>query len=250
MNDKPANKHPFSEVCGEVEVSALRLEDLYKRPVSDAVSPAEGILIMTSKIIEMTRVLSRCLSDAREPEMEVCRTLAAEIHQHEKVLTARLVSAEVSADTLRNIIRFPSRLERIGDMLESVLNCCRIKERDSVRFDQRAYHDLDAVFEMLLGILYTMRDALVTPETAILTHIASRTSELDRTLHDFRADHWERLAAGICPPGYSSLYLDIFDSIRSVNEYVGKMSLTLAGMVTGSANYAGTGTGEASEPRV
>ncbi|MBI5572307.1 MAG: hypothetical protein HY914_20355 [Desulfomonile tiedjei] len=250
MNNERANKHPFSTVGDEVDISTLRLEDLYKRPVSDAVSPAEGILIMTSKIIEMTRMLSKCLSDAREPEMEVCRALAAEIHRHEKVLTPRLVSAGFAAETLRNVIRFPSRLERIGDMLESVLNCCSIKARDSVRFDQRAYSELDEVFEKLLGILYTTRDALVTPDAAILTHIAARTRELDGTLHDFRSAHWERLAAGICPPESSSLYLDIFDSIRSVNEYLEKMSLTLLGMVTGSADPAGTGTGNASEPRV
>jgi Na+/phosphate symporter len=72
-----------------------------------------------------------------------------------------------------------------------------------------------------------LRDAFITPNKFLLDHILSEVKTMGQMLQDFRLAHWDRLAAGFCSPRASSMYLDILDSSRSINEYIEKMCLTL-----------------------
>jgi hypothetical protein len=44
---------------------------------------------------------------------------------------------------------------------------------------------------------------------------------------EFKLAHWERIEAGFCAVEASSVYRDILDSVKSVNEYLVKMTETL-----------------------
>lgn len=227
MKHKEVFFNPFRMLSPRLHAEAMRMEELYEKPVSESVSLEEGLLIMISKIIEMTRVLSKCVVTGAAHQMERCEELAREVHEQEKILTRGLVTSDVEKDLLKGVIRFPYRLERIGDMLESVLKCCQIKAVRSIPFSDKAYGELEQIFAALLEMMINMRDALRTPNKVLLDTILSEGRNLSELLEEFKLAHWERLEAGFCAPEASSVYRDILDSIKWTNEYLERMCITL-----------------------
>jgi Na+/phosphate symporter len=206
---------------------ALKIEKLGERPVSESVSLEEGLLIMISKLIEMCGLLSKAVFTGDAGQMDACEALANEVHEQEKLLTKDLVGSGIESDLLTGVIRFPYRLERIGDMFESILNCCRIKARNGVPFSDKAYAELDELFSILLEMMHNLRDAFQTPNKEILEAIVSSGFRLSELFEEFKLAHWRRLESGFCAAEASSMYRDILDSAKSASEYLVKMAQTL-----------------------
>lgn len=208
-----------------MDSEAAKLQDLHKMPVSESVSPEEGLLIMMSKLIEMSKILSRAVVNAESEQIAACEALAQDVHKQEEMVTKDLVasSASIGHNLFRIIVRFPGRLERIGDMFQSILTCCRIKQRDGIPFSDKVYGDLAQIFTLLVEILTNVRDSLIVRNKALLDLIVAHRKQLAQLLLDARFAHWDRLEAGFCAPSASSIYLDILDSLTAANEYVAKM---------------------------
>ncbi len=222
MKDQRIVVNPFRIISPKLDSEALRLEELHEKPFSESVALQEGLLIMVSKIIEMTRLLSKALVSGSLAQMEACERLAKDVHEQEKVLTRNLLSAGVKTQ-LSDVIRFPYRLERVGDLLENILKCCRIKSRDGVPLGDAAHAELDRIFPILIEMLVNLRDAFLTTNRFLVDHIVNDGKKLSQALQDARLAHWERLERGFTAPQASSLYLDILDSVTGINEYIGKM---------------------------
>ncbi len=222
MKDQRIVVNPFRIISPKLDSEAIRLEGLHEKPFSESVALQEGLLIMISKIIEMTRLLSKSIVSGSRAQMETCEHLAKEVHDQEKVLTRNLLSSGLKT-RLSDVIRFPYRLERVGDLLENILKCCRIKARDGVPLGDAALAELDQIFTILVQMLTNLRDAFLTTNRFLLEHILDDGKKLSQALQDARLAHWERLERGFTAPQSSSLYLDILDSVTGVNEYVAKM---------------------------
>jgi Na+/phosphate symporter len=80
---------------------------------------------------------------------------------------------------------------------------------------------------MLLDMMNNLRDAFRTPNKLLLESIISQGRQLTEMLEDSRLAHWERMEAGFCSPRASSVFLEVLDSMKLMNEYVQKMCNTL-----------------------
>jgi len=234
MKEKAIFVNPFRMLSPKLDQEALKLETLHEQPVSPAVTLEEGLLIMISKLIEMTRLLSKGLVSGSEPLMSRCQELAQEIDRQEKLLTTELVSSKMRGDLLKGLIRFPYRLERIGDMLESILRCCRLKTVDGIGFSDKAHEELDQLFSVLTDMMVNLRDAFGTPNRVILEYVVNEGRKLSVLVEDAKMAHWERLEHGFCAVEASSMYRDILDSIKASGEYLMLMSSTLLEMASSS----------------
>jgi Na+/phosphate symporter len=136
------------------------------------------------------------------------------------------------------VILFPGRLERIGDLMENVLNCSRIKSRDGIVFSDKAIEELTQTFKMLTGILRKLRDTILNPSSEILNELLAEEKRLAQMNLDFALAHEERLLAGACAPKASSLYLDILDSVRSACRHLIAMTESLLNIVSADGNAA------------
>ncbi|MEW6112017.1 MAG: hypothetical protein AB1664_07795 [Thermodesulfobacteriota bacterium] len=227
MKEKGIFANPFRMMSPRLDTEVTRLEDYYKKPYAESVSLEEGLLIMISKEIELTRILSKCVVTCPEAQAQQCQALAEEVRRQEKVLTKDLVSSKVRGELLKGVIRFPYRLERIGDLLEGILRCCRTKTRDHIPFSEKAHAELDQLFAVLLDMMANLRDAFRTPNKILLEHILSQGDKLRQMVEDFKITHWDRLEGGYCAVEASPVYRDILDSFRLINEYLEKMAKTL-----------------------
>jgi Na+/phosphate symporter len=226
--------NPLQLMGIELPPHGLRIEDLYGKPVPESLSFEDGLPLMAAKILEMTRLLSRCLFSGSKAQMKASEGLAREIHQLEKVTTRSLLSREIPQDMIKGLVRLPFRLERIGHMLEHILHCCRTRACEGIPITANACTELEQLFSVLLDMMVHLRDGLVSPDLEPLERVLSRSKELGRLLRDYRSSHWARLAGGLCTPEGSSLYLDLLDSMKSINEYLEKIAVTFIDLGTAS----------------
>jgi Na+/phosphate symporter len=224
MKEKGVFFNPFRMLSPKLEKEAVKLEKLHEEQVSESASLEEGVLIVISKLIEMTRLLGKSLVTDSVEQMDVCDKLAGEVHRQEKILTKGMGSFRAEADVYKSVIRFPYRLERVGDLLESVLRCARAKQRDGVHFSEKAQGEVTQLFTALAELMINLRDGVRTPNKLLLEAIIAQGNKIGLMAEEFKVAHWERLEAGFCSVDASSLYRDILDSVKWANEYLGKIA--------------------------
>jgi Na+/phosphate symporter len=216
-------------VSRKLDKEVRNLEDLYNMPVSEADAPEEHLVLMISKVIHMTEKLSTCINTNDGSIIESCQRLAEEIRRHERLATAGLVeqASFMGKHMFKIVVRFPSRMERIAIMLGNILDCCRIKTSEGIHFSHKAQEEISVIFEVALDMLKKLRDTLVIHNKFLLGQIKFDRHRLEHLVEDARLANWERMEAGICPPPSASVYVEILDCFRNVNEYVAKMSESL-----------------------
>lgn len=205
----------------------------YNGTAPDDLSVEDGLLAMIGGVEDMTRLLPGCMVSCNSSQMDACEEVAQEVRRQAKSLTRKMVASIMAGESPRSLVRFPLRLERIADELDSVLTCCRIKARDRIEFSLKAHSEMDQVFAIILDTLINFADVISAPNSLILRHILSQGDKVSKRLQEARLGHWFRLENGECTPESGSLFLDVLDSLKSSNEYIHKMAADLLA-VTGA----------------
>lgn len=233
MKDKRVFFNPIRMLSPKLDSEAIKIEELYQSPVSESLTLEEGLLVMLSKIIEMSRLANVSFSRSSLEEVDAAVSLGGEIHQLEKLLTEKLAcSITDPPDMCRAIILFPGHLERIGDHLESILNCCRIRCQSAVPFVDKAITEIGEMFDLLIEIITNFRDAFIRPNRVLLENVMQETVKLDQFCQDLQLSHVERLLSGSTAPRASSLYLDILESTQSINRHLRDMAGKILALMT------------------
>lgn len=229
MKDQRYVWNPFRMISPKLDTELVRMEELHEMPVSGSLGPEQDLLVMISKIIEITRILSNCFAGDDTERLKVCERLAAEVHQHEKLATTGLVDASsvIGQNVFRIVVRFPSRMERIGIMFGNILKCAEIKSKEGIPFSDKAQAELSEIIALVRDMLCNLRDALLLQNKVLVEHIKLQGQNLTTMVEEARFAHWDRIEAGFCAPAASSLYLEILDSIKYINEYIQKMQESL-----------------------
>lgn len=229
MKDHRYVWNPFRILSPKLDLELGKIEELYQMPVSTSHTPEEALIIMVSKLIEMMKILSNWFETEGLERLEACDRLAGEVREYERLATAGIVdsSAGIGQNVFRLVVRFPSRMERIGTMCTNILNSCRIKSKEGIPFSDKALSELKGLFSGAREMLVNLRDALVVPNNVLLDHIKQETDTIVQLVEDARLRHWNRLEAGFCAPAASPIYLEILDSFKFISEYVRKMGDSL-----------------------
>jgi Na+/phosphate symporter len=232
MKDKQVFFNPLRMLSPKLDSETIKIEELYQSPVSDALTLEEGMLIMLSKLIEMTRLIKISFVGVSEEKISAAGVLGDEVHRLEKILTEELAcSLTEPPEICRAVILFPAHLERIGDYLESILNCCKIRCRDAIPFTEKAVTEIDAMFGSLLDNMKNFRDAFIRPNRVLLEYVTSECKKLDQKCQDLQLLHVEDLLNGSTAPRSSSLYLDILESSQSLNRHLESMASSMLTLV-------------------
>jgi Na+/phosphate symporter len=150
------------------------------------------------------------------------------IHEEEKNLTNAIVCRPTTtADVLKAVVLFPGKLERSGDLLESVVNCAKIKARDGILFSDKALAEVERLFGALSSVIENFRDLLSTLNPTLLGIVTKGCNDVIQMTLDFAVSHEDRLIEGLCSPKASSLYLDVLDSVRGVSRRILEMNESL-----------------------
>jgi Na+/phosphate symporter len=229
MKDSQIFFNPFRIISPKLNAEASRLTEIFEMPPPDVTCLEEGLLVMISKIIEMNRLLRKCLIIFDQAKADKCESLGRQIHNEEKTLTGDIVcSPTTTGAILKTLVLFPGRLERVGDFLESILNVARLKARDGIPFSDKANAELTELFDTMNDMLKNFRDLIATRNKDLLTHVEAQQEKIAQMTVDFGLAHEDRLISGLCVPVASSLYLDILDSVKSADENLNALTKSLA----------------------
>ena len=240
MKDSHIFFNPFRIISPKLNAEASRLSEIFETPPPDVTCLEEGLLVMISKLIEMNRLLRKCLIIFDQDKAERCERLGLQIHNEEKTLTGDIVcSPATTGAILKTLVLFPGRLERVGDFLESILNVARIKARDGIAFSDKANEELTELFDLMNDMLKNFRDLIATRNKDLLTHVEAQQGKIAQMTVDFGLAHEDRLISGLCVPVASSLYLDILDSVKSANENINALTKSLARLAESGQVTAG-----------
>lgn len=233
MRQKEVFFNPFRLISPKLDAEASRLEQMFEAPPEEVTCLEEGLLIMTAKLVELTGLIHKALIMPKPEKLEDCERLAREIHDEEKGLTGDLVCnpRETTGDVLKVVVLFPGRLERVGDLLESIVNVIRIKTQSGVPFSDKAMIELNQLFDLFSEMLTNFRDAILTRNRTLLEKIVQQGRRVAEMAIEFSLSHEDRLIEGICSPKASSLFLDILDSVKSGATHVREMSEALLKIV-------------------
>ncbi len=219
MKDKHVFFNPFRLISPKLDREASRLEELYESPPAEMTCLEEGLLVMLTRLMDMTTLAYKSLIIADPEKMKKCDALGQEIHVEEKQLTGALVcSPSTTGEVLKALVLFPGHLERVGDYVESIINCARVKARDGIPFSDKAHAELTELFGLLSDILKSIREILASSNWELLQPVREKQRRLAQMTLDFALAHEDRLLEGLCSPKASSLYLDILDSVKGANE--------------------------------
>jgi Na+/phosphate symporter len=205
----------------------FEVETVHRKPVYNTVALEEGLMPILSKLIEMTRLLEQCFSDSGGADPETCSRLAEEVREQSRILTKALVSMQVGERVMDSLIRLPIRFERVGHMLENLLDCYLTKRRTEITFTDKARREQEQMFAVLLDIVTNFRDTLQNPSREGLLAVLFQGKRLEEMVQQFARSHWERVKSGACLAEASSMWCEILDSAKWANEYLMEGASTL-----------------------
>ena len=228
MKEKQVFFNPFRIISPKLDAEASRLAEIYESPPAEVTCLEEGFLIMIGKLSEMAGLIYKSLILPDPAKIEKSERLAREVHQEEAGLTGDLVCSPATAgEILKTVVLFPGRLERAGDLLESIINVVKIKAREGTPFSDKALAELEQLFDLLTKILTNFGDLVMTRNRTLADDLLAEQSRLGQMTVDFALAHEDRLIGGVCSPKASSLYLDILDSVKNVNGHLKAMTESL-----------------------
>jgi len=221
MNENVHFIEPYHLISPKFDADYCRLHDLLGAQSMDIKTLEQGLWFMCSKLIDLSNILYKSFVLPDEKKFSEGKTLVEEIHDKETSLTAHLVHLPVtSPETLKVLILVPGRLERVGSLLESILNVSMLKARYGTLVTDSAMSELQQLFGVFTEMLATLRDAVTTCDKQLLDHMVALNAQLAQMILDFADAHEVRLMKGVCSPRASSLYLDILDSMRNANRHI------------------------------
>jgi Na+/phosphate symporter len=232
MKEKHIFFNPFRIISPKLDAEASRLHEIFETPPPEVTCLEEGLLIMLNKLRESADLVHKALIIPDPQKLARSDTLDKEVHEEEKALTGSIVCyPHTTGPILRAVVLFPGKLERIGDFLESIANCARIRARDGLPFSDKAFAELTQLFNLFTEILKDFSDAILDPRRDLLENILTKEKALAQMTVDFALAHEERLIDGLCVPKASSIYLDILDSVKNSGEHLRSMAESLLSII-------------------
>jgi Na+/phosphate symporter len=225
VKDKRIFFNPVRMISPRLDSEATRLEELHQQPVSESFTFEEGLLVMLSKLIEMVRLIHEAYMTNSANGLKVCRSLAQQVDDQEKLLLSNLTcAASIPPELCKTFVMFPNRLGRVCAYLERILACCEVKCSKGLNFSDMANKEVDQTFKLTQDMMTNFRDTLIAPNGFLLEHVISQAKELDQMCQDWQLAHVERLLHESCAPRSSSVFLDLLESTQSLGRHIKEMA--------------------------
>lgn len=173
-----------------------------------------GFLPICNQAREMLDLIHKGFARHNLDYLKDAGEIGGRIHEDSCKLTELLLEAD--NEGIKSFIPIPGYLERIGDELDSLVNCIRTKIRDGIMFSDRAVNEADALFKGILELLTCVGDCITTRNRVLAEHIDKEGERLGRLASEYATFHEERLISGVCIPKSAPVYLDILDSLRNI----------------------------------
>lgn len=165
---------------------------------------------------ECIYLLQNALIYNSSKSLDECEARIKEMAKNEKTLTPEFVERAKGNPDLRVYVSIPGHLERIGNFIENITRCTRVKIRKGISFSDRAVSEITFLMERLQEVLKNVGDIILARNAIIREYVKESVTEIGRSADGFAITHEERLMYELCTPEASPLFLDILDAIKVI----------------------------------
>lgn len=136
------------------------------------------------------------------------------ISEHQKMMVNDLFSAAID-------------LESIGDHANDISDIAGEAAKVDANFSEKAIEDISVMFEKVVEIVELALKLRETNTYSYIAKIEDLEEEIDELEEVIRADHTERLIAGICDIRLSILFLDTVSHLERISDHALKMAYSV-----------------------
>jgi Na+/phosphate symporter len=230
MHGRSSFNNPLRSLAHERDANDFDAETAHTRTVSNSARVDEGLIVIISKLVEMVKLLTQYFSGSPGSHSQTFSRFAGEVHEQSQILTEALLVLRHDEQSFNRLIRFPFLLERVGKMLENILECSQAITPDDTKYSEKAFREQEQIFVILLDILKNLRDSLQNPSKEALLAVSFQGKRLEKMVQQFAGANGERVRAGECPVKSSARWNEILDSAKSADEYLMEMVENLLDM--------------------
>lgn len=167
-------------------------------------------------ILEIIELIRNGFNQHSFKILEQASEKARFLHKSENSILEKMIGDIKEHPNARFFVAIPPHLERIGDKLESMINCTRIKTSEVIMFSDKAVNELNYLMDTVKNILKCMKDMIITRNGVLIKTTLDEAETFGKIASDYATEHEERLISGTCAPRASSIYLDMLDSLREI----------------------------------
>ncbi len=102
-------------------------------------------------------------------------------------------------------------LERMGDEMRYLIERIEIKIVEKLLFSDLGVEQYKEVFNAMLESVNMTNKFLAENDTRLLDQILENGKRIKKLIEEYRVQHLQRLAKGICEPRAANMYFDMLD---------------------------------------
>ncbi len=131
---------------------------------------------------------------------------------------------EIYSNRLNNFFHLINDIERIGDHAENVVELAEYKMEHRLPFSERAFAELDNMFDRVMQTIDEGISSLSTGDLATAVKVLRFEDEVDELENEYRENHIKRLNEGLCSPGSGIVFVDILSNLERIGDHVSNIA--------------------------
>ncbi len=194
----------------------------------------QSISLMARTALEMWQLTHQSFM---EHDLDLFNTILErenKLNDWEKELTQQLI--KIGNDPLfradeRSKIAFYANiigdLELIGDYCKDMLERIHIKIEEKLLFSEDAVKEYNDLYQRTEDALEEVVTALEKDRPSLLKEALKQEAHIDKLVDQYRANHNQRLLAGVCSPFAGNMFLNMLDFTAAVYYHTKKVARNL-----------------------
>lgn len=185
---------------------------------------------MLDEVIAMMKTNNDKHMKVIEQGEEVINELEQEVIKYLIGLSQFSLSQEQS-QKLMALMHAVNDAERIGDLIENIMELAETKINENLPFSEQAMNELDYIYEKVKKICVNAFEALDSDSFIIAYQIIELENEIDDLERDLRAKHILRLNEETCHPSSAVVFVDILSNMERMADHCTNIAYGVLGEI-------------------
>jgi len=156
-------------------------------------------------------------------------SIGEEGNQLRKLLSNKAAERTANNEQIKSLLATLSSIGLVLNGLDSISRNVIFKICEKIIFSDKGFDEIRYLFNASLDILKTAGDTITNRNEIFMKHVVDKCMNLEKLATQYAEKHEDRLITGVCPPEASPVYVNIVDSILTVDWHIKKAVTRLFG---------------------
>jgi phosphate:Na+ symporter len=224
VTDEERSRKPVALDTNLLATPVIALEQAEREMIRMAQTAKQAVALSIDGIIKKD---SKKLASVREIE-DFIDSFQLEITSYLSALSRKQLSDEVSTE-LPVLLHAVNDLERIGDHAVNIVEIAERKIEQKLSFSDSALADAEELRNEIDLMMDNIIAALENNDIGAAKSALANEDNLNRMQIDFRRNHVERMAEGVCLPQTGLIFIDLVDNVEKIGDHLTNIAQAIIG---------------------